>query len=1174
MGRLPKFASASRGLFFLLILFMAIFITTGVNALSKDVTDAQKVSPSKFLGINSIEKMRPEGEYEIHVWQGKKWTKVGYLAYDRFLREREIDLSGFFKGNGKAKIKIVQKGGKAAHIDSVLLGGLAPQEIKGISDNLALRKLSKKDLDVMDAYNKTIELTFPNQGDKKLKLTARIEGPIKNGIPFQFPRENLMKEVKAFSSFYTYQLNNENKTQEPKLIFKEFSPTGSGHPSGFSYGWVRHDSENLYVKIDFTPDNTSDGDKDYAKVFVRTDAGIKEFKVSTKETKWGKPYFTYTDKVSYQHKVYEFAIPFKELGIGSGEKKENIQLAFSAYGTAGWGNSQPAIAYDSQNNRYLIAYLKTDREGNNLYGKILNCDGSDFSEEFVISNTFSSQYNPEIAYDSVNRRFLVVFYAYVSGTSYDIYGQLVNADGTLNGSSFVISNAENEQRYPKVAYDSVNQRFLVVWEDYRTDEDNDIYGQLINAIDSSLIGSNFPIAQGNGDQVSPAAVAFDRVNQRYLVAWNDNQSNWNIYGQLVNANGTLYGSSLPISTAGEYRINPSIAYDSTNQRFLVAFAAYNPSTDYDIYAQLINADGSPNGSTVPISQAVSIQSGPTVGFDSINQRYLVVWHDYRGADYDIYGQYISANGTISGSNFAISEAVNNQYNPKVASNSNYANFLVIYETVVPGEITVYDLATALVGPSCEGFTLSISKAGTGSGTVSSSPAGINCGTECSRAFSPGTSVTLTATASAGSTFAGWSGDADCADGQLTMDANKNCIATFNLLAVAAAPQEEIKVKGGGGCFIATAAFGSYLDPHVQVLRSFRDNYLLSNSLGRVLVNIYYQISPPIANFISKHESLRTATRWALTPLIFALEHPTGALMLLLGLIVAPFARRRLPKILPILLIVLLTASPAIALQGHIFEPQVGEDKFVTVQSSSTINQGKFRVGLFLDYADTPVETTTGIGLSNRQFVGTFLAGVGITEALQISISVPYLFDQGGKKIDLTSDIVSWRFGDVNIAAKYRVLKEKEAGLGLALAPFIILNTGQENDWFGNNSFSGGLKLIVDKNLNNKTAIAFNLGYQIKKKEQLTSTQRIEDMILYGLGISHAFTPQLTLIGEIYGYTASNSAFEKYLSPLEGDLTIGYKILPQVQIILGGGGAITKGVGAPEWRILTGIRCGF
>ncbi len=263
-----------------------------------------------------------------------------------------------------------------------------------------------------------------------------------------------------------------------------------------------------------------------------------------------------------------------------------------------------------------------------------------------------------------------------------------------------------------------------------------------------------------------------------------------------------------------------------------------------------------------------------------------------------------------------------------------------------------------------------------------------------------------------------------------------------------------------------------------------------------------------------------------------------------------------------------------ALQGHIFEPQVGEEKFVTIQSSSTIAQGKWQGGLFLDYADTPVKTTTGIELSNRQFVGTFLAGVGITAALQLSISVPYLFDQGGKKIDLVSDIASWRFGDINISAKYRVLKEKEFAVGLAISPFLVLNTGQENEWFGNNSFSGGLKLILDKNLHNKTAIAFNLGYQIKKKETLTSTQRIEDMILYGLGISHSFTSQLTLTGEIYGYTASTSAFERYLSPLEGEISLAYKLCPYAQLVIGGGGAITKGVGAPEWRILTGIRFGL
>jgi len=54
-------------------------------------------------------------------------------------------------------------------------------------------------------------------------------------------------------------------------------------------------------------------------------------------------------------------------------------------------------------------------------------------------------------------------------------------------------------------------------------------------------------------------------------------------------------------------------------------------------------------------------------------------------------------------------------------------------------------------------TLTVTKAGTGSGTVTSSPAGIACGTTCSAAYSYSTSVTLTAAPATGSTFTGWSG---------------------------------------------------------------------------------------------------------------------------------------------------------------------------------------------------------------------------------------------------------------------------------------------------------------------------------------------------------------------------------------------------------------------------------
>ncbi len=81
--------------------------------------------------------------------------------------------------------------------------------------------------------------------------------------------------------------------------------------------------------------------------------------------------------------------------------------------------------------------------------------------------------------------------------------------------------------------------------------------------------------------------------------------------------------------------------------------------------------------------------------------------------------------------------------------------------------------------------------------------------------------------------------------------------------------------GGGGCFIATAAYGSYLDPHVQILQNFRDQYLLKSEPGRVFVRLYYHYSPPAAAFIRDHEILRAATRVLLTPVVYAVKYPSG-----------------------------------------------------------------------------------------------------------------------------------------------------------------------------------------------------------------------------------------------------------------------------------------------------------
>lgn len=93
------------------------------------------------------------------------------------------------------------------------------------------------------------------------------------------------------------------------------------------------------------------------------------------------------------------------------------------------------------------------------------------------------------------------------------------------------------------------------------------------------------------------------------------------------------------------------------------------------------------------------------------------------------------------------------------------------------------------------------------------------------------------------------------------------------------------------CFVATAAYGSYLEPEVVLLRDFRDQDLLTNAPGRAFVAWYYRNSPPIAEWIAKRRWARALTRWALTPIVYAIKYPPLLGLPLLGMFV--FVRRQL-----------------------------------------------------------------------------------------------------------------------------------------------------------------------------------------------------------------------------------------------------------------------------------------
>ncbi len=286
------------------------------------------------------------GLVRVEVWTRQGWQHAGSLPFNQFPAGQELDLSGL-KLAGSVRLRLSSTAGAAAHLDLAELDGEAPRGVSGAVEGqpLALRKLSGEDHDLLDlgaAAHQTIELRFSTPAAAhSLRLVGRIEPEQVLKYPFHFPVADEYKEPAQLSHFYSYlpgsqpgALQVDGLLEEEKLgapLFKTWGEPATGHPAGFTYAWVWDDGRSLYAALDFTPDNTMDGEQDYAELFARTSQGVRAFRVTTLEPRWGSAGFAYTPRAGYQHKVYEFRIPLAELGAQPGQA---LELAFGAYGTA------------------------------------------------------------------------------------------------------------------------------------------------------------------------------------------------------------------------------------------------------------------------------------------------------------------------------------------------------------------------------------------------------------------------------------------------------------------------------------------------------------------------------------------------------------------------------------------------------------------------------------------------------------------------------------------------------------------------------------------------------------------------------------------------------------------------------------------------------------------------
>jgi hypothetical protein len=279
----------------------------------------------------------------------------------------------------------------------------------------------------------------------------------------------------------------------------------------------------------------------------------------------------------------------------------------------------------------------------------------------------SGVYAPHAVYDKQNDQYLVLYERYRFGDHRNarIYGQRINANTALAGPEFVITGelGDTINACYAVDYNEASRQLLVAWP-----AADHVNGQLVNA-DGTLFGPAFTIA----DTEACPVVAYDADKAVYLVSWADT-SLVGVYSQLVGSNGVVSGPLTLVSSdlfLYWYDDGPIAAvYNADSRQYLIVMR-----DGQSLSLMMLKNDGSVSGNAVILSNTLDYGDRPVALYDSVNKRYLVSWSDHGR----LRGQFVNPDGTLQGTAFVMSGALRWMWRHALAFDDVDQRYLEVYD---------------------------------------------------------------------------------------------------------------------------------------------------------------------------------------------------------------------------------------------------------------------------------------------------------------------------------------------------------------------------------------------------------------------------------------------------------------------------------------------------------------